>query len=67
MELAEDLRPGAEHPNIFDLQLTREDVAASLEEIAEQAATIAKMFRDPQVDERDSPLVGYDAAHSLSR
>ena len=47
--------------------ITREYVAERLEQIAATAARIAHELRAPQVDERESDRVGFDAAHSLDR
>ena len=55
--------------NIFgepsNAQQERENIAISLERAAKAALDLAAMLRAPQVDERNSDKVGFDAAHSI--
>jgi len=43
----------------------REQIALRLERMAQTATKLAAMLRSPQVDERNSEKIGYDAAHSV--
>lgn len=57
--------------NIFgepsDAQQDRENIALSLDRASQVALALAADLRAPQVDERSSNKVGFDADHSIAK
>lgn len=43
----------------------RDSLALRLDRLADDLKVLAAIFRSPQVDERNSPRIGWDAKHSL--